>query len=61
MKNYEKLENDAPPKIMPRDYNEPWMNARLLKLWKKKGIHGLECKKNIQKIAGRDIEETETN
>ena len=36
MKNYEKLENEAVPKIMPRDYNEPWMNARLMKLWKKK-------------------------
>ena len=36
MKNYEKLENEAVPMIMPRDYNEPWMNARLMKLWKKK-------------------------
>ena len=29
-------------------------------IMEKKGIHKLECKKNTQKIAGRDIEETET-
>ena len=36
MENYVKLEDEAVPEIMPRDYNEPWMNTRLMKLWKKK-------------------------
>ena len=36
MENYVKLEGEAVPEIMPRDYNEPWMNTRLMKLWKKK-------------------------
>ena len=36
MKNYVELEDEAIPKIMPKDYNEPWMNRQLMKLWKKK-------------------------
>ena len=36
MENYVKLEGEAVPEVMPRDYNEPWMNTRLMKLWKKK-------------------------
>ena len=36
MEKYVKLEDEAVPKIMPKDYNEPWMNTRLMRLWKKK-------------------------
>ena len=38
MKNYVELEDEAVPKIMPKDYNEPWMNQKLMKLWKKKSF-----------------------
>ena len=36
MEKYVNLEDEAVPKIMPKDYNEPWMNPKIMKLWKKK-------------------------
>ena len=36
MNNYVELEDEAVPKIKPKDYNEPWMNRQLMNLWKKK-------------------------
>ena len=33
---YEKVIKDYVPESRPKDYNEPWMNKRIMKLWKKK-------------------------
>ena len=33
---YKQLVNDYIPLIKPKDHNEPWMNNRIMKLWKKK-------------------------
>ena len=34
--NYKKLIEENVPLGSPKDYNEPWMNKRVMKLWKKK-------------------------
>ena len=31
-----KLTNTHVPLVMPKDYNEPWMNRRVMKQWKRK-------------------------
>ena len=33
---YRQLVNEHVPLVSPREYNEPWMNDRIMKLWKKK-------------------------
>ena len=33
---YIKLVNEHVPLISPKEYNEPWMNDKIMKLWKKK-------------------------
>ena len=33
---YNKLVNEYIPLISPKEYNEPWMNEKIMKLWKKK-------------------------
>ena len=33
---YKQLVNDHVPLINPREFNEPWMNNKIMKLWKKK-------------------------
>ena len=33
---YNQLVNEHVPLVSPKEYNEPWMNPRVMKLWKKK-------------------------
>ena len=37
MEKYVKLKDEAVPKIMPKDYNEPWMK----KLWQHVAVNSL--------------------
>ena len=33
---YNQLVNEHVPLVSPKDYNEPWMNPKIMKMWKKK-------------------------
>ena len=61
MNNYVELEDEVVPKIKPKDYNKPWMNRRLMNLWKRKIPHGQDFRKETVTTNGEVTEKIGTN